>query len=86
MLNSLQAIAELLSVFAFCLVGLTTGVVVYALLQVCLHGVIGPREARDASGNTSATPEDRARESSTFWNAFSSNSHASTGFTRHAKE
>src|SRR5271157_1566054 len=86
MLNSLQMIAELLSVFAFCLLGLTAGFVVYALLQVCLQGVIGQREARNASGRTSAAREGRIRDSSTFWNTFSSSSHASTGFTRHAKQ
>jgi hypothetical protein len=86
MVSSLQAIAELLKVFSFTLLGITFWVVVYALLQVLLQAVIRPRESRSVSGDTNATCEDRVRDASTIWNAFSSNPRASTGFTRHVKQ
>jgi hypothetical protein len=66
MVDSLQAIAELLRVFSFTLLGITLSVVVYALLQVLLQGMIRPREARNASVDLSATCEDRVPDASTF--------------------
>jgi hypothetical protein len=85
MLNSLQAIAELLRVFSFSLLAITVGVVGYALLQVCVHGAIGQREARDASDDANETCEDRERGTSANWRAFTATPQATTGFTRHAK-
>jgi hypothetical protein len=66
MVDSLQAIAELLRVFSFTLLGMTFCVVVYALLQVLLQGMIRPGEATNASVDVSATCEDRVPDASNF--------------------
>jgi hypothetical protein len=52
MLDSLQVIAELLRVFAFSLLGITLGVVVYALLQVFLQKYVANLNTRNGARNS----------------------------------
>jgi hypothetical protein len=85
MLDSLQVIAELLRVFAFSLLGITLGVVVYALLQVFLQGVAWQREARNGSGHESTRCDNQEREARINWHDFQTTAHISTGFTRDVK-
>jgi hypothetical protein len=86
MLDSLQVIAELLRVFAFSLLGITVGVVIYALLQVLLQGIAGQREPRNGSGGASTRRENQGRDATILWHAFPTTAHGPTGFTRHAKQ
>jgi hypothetical protein len=85
MLDSLQVIAELLRVFAFSLLGITLGVVVYALLQVFLHGVTRQREPRNGSGHENTRCDNQEREAPINWHDFQTTPHISAGFTRDAK-
>jgi len=86
MLDSLQVIAELLRVFAFSLLGITVGVVIYALLQVLLQRVAGQREPRNGSGGAGRRRENQGRDATILWHAFPTTPHGPTGFTRHAKQ
>jgi hypothetical protein len=83
MLDSLKMIVELFRVFSFTLLGITLCVAGYALLQVFLHGVTA--KARHGSDESSRQNEDQRQDTSIPWQAFPEASHASTGFTRHAK-
>jgi len=85
MLDSLQVIAELLRVFAFSLLGITLGVVVYALLQVFLQGVTRQREPRNGSGHGNTRCDNQEREAPINWHDFQTTPHISAGFTRDAK-
>jgi len=83
MLDSLKMIVELFRVFSFTLLGITLCVAGYALLQVFLHGVTA--KARHGSNDANTQKEDQRQDTSIHWQAFPGASHASTGFTRHAK-
>jgi len=83
MLDSLKMIVELFRVFSFTLLGITLCVAGYALLQVFLHGVI--RKVRHGSDSEDSQNEDGSRDTTVHWHEFREASHASTGFTRHAK-
>ncbi len=83
MLDSLKMIVELFRVFSFTLLGITLCVAGYALLQVFLHGVI--RKMRHGSGSESSQNEDASQDTTVHWHEFPEASHATTGFTRHAK-
>jgi hypothetical protein len=86
MLDSLWVIAELLRVLAFSLLGITVGVVIYALLQVLLQGVAGQREPRNGSSGASTRLGSQGRDTPFYWDAVPTNQGVSTGFTRHAKQ
>jgi hypothetical protein len=85
MLDSLQVIAELLRVFAFSLLGITLGVVVYALLQVFLQGVTRQKEPRNGSGHGNTRCDNQEREAPINWHDFQTTPHISAGFTRDVK-
>jgi hypothetical protein len=86
MLDSMKIIAELLRVFSFSLLGITLCVVAYALLQVFLQGLTGHRKARNRSDGATEQNEDQERNTPIPWDTFQASPHASTGFTRHAKQ
>ena len=85
MLDLLQNLAALFEVFAFSVLGVTSGTVGYVLFQCCLRGATGQREARSGSGDADTRYKNQKRNTSIYWSVFRANPSVSTGFTRDEK-
>jgi len=82
MLNLLQIISTLLRVFAFGILGITSGIAVYVLLQWCLAETFGERDARNGAGGVGTGRENHKQDIRIYRPPWRANLGVSTAFTR----